>query len=682
MKPFRTTLAAVVAAGLLALAGSPCQAAEQAAAAPAAPSIDARADALLAASALTYTTAAQVDERCTAVLALATDAKSALEARKGPATMEGDYAAYDTLTLVLSDGAGELYTATQSSPIEAVRKAAEACIPKLSELSDEISLSRPIYDRLAAIPTAGLDAKNAYTLRKQLTDYRLAGVDKDAATREKVRKLNAEITRTGLQFQGNIRDDKGDIALEPGDLAGLPADYVAAHGPGKDGLIHLSYDYPDVFPVLQFADQREVRKKVYTAFWNRGHPANDPVLKKLLEERYELAQVLGYPDYAHLVTVNKMIGSPEHAATFLDEVNAAAQPGSVAENAELLAFAKTVDPSIRHLQGYDLGYMQNKLRKARYDVDQAQVRQYFTLARTRAGIFRLVHTLFGSDIRPWHTPVWDPDVTAWELYDGDRLVGRFYLDLSPRDGKYNHAAQFQIRTGVEGRQVPVGALLTNFPASGPMSHGDVTTFLHEFGHLLHDMYSGHTQWATQSYGNLQWDFIEAPSQMLEEWTWDYDTLKTFASNDKGEPIPEDLVKRMNAARHFGEPTFWKRQLGLAAVSLNYYDRKPDFDLGKMFDQQFDRYSPFPVVPGTHMYAGFGHLFGYSAIYYTYVWSKAIALDLFTRFKAAGMDNRQLATRYRQLVLDPGGSEDANELIQNFLGRPLSLEAFKQELLQN
>ena len=180
-------------------------------------------------------------------------------------------------------------------------------------------------------------------------------------------------------------------------------------------------------------------------------------------------------------------------------------------------------------------------------------------------------------------------------------------------------------------------------------------------------------------GNLQWDFIEAPSQLLEEWTWDYDTLKTFASNDKGQPIPQDLVAKMNAGRRFGEPGLWKRQLGLAAVSLNYYNRKPDFDLDSMYDQQTARYSQFPPLEGVHDYASFGHLDGYSAIYYTYVWSKAIALDLFTEFDKAGIRNPEVAARYRKLVLEPGGSQDANVLIQNFLGRPLSLEAFKTEL---
>ncbi|ESQ87213.1 hypothetical protein ABAC460_20800 [Asticcacaulis sp. AC460] len=628
---------------------------------------------------VTETSAAAIDARCAATIDYATRARTELESHTGPASLDKDFQLFDALSLVLGDGSSEMYLISQSSASKDIRTAAEACVPKLSDLGTAVGLSRPIYDRLSGIPTAGLDSSTTFTLNKVLTNYRLAGVDKDDATRGKVKTLQTEITEIGLKFAANIRDDKGDIALKPEELKGLPQDWLDAHKPGADGLVHLTYDYPDVIPVLDFADIRETRKKVAIGFRNRGYPANEPVLKSLLEKRYELAQVLGYPDYATLVTADKMIGNPQRAASFLDDVNVAAKPGAEADYNELLTFARTVDPTIERLEGYDNSYMSNKLRKAKYDVDAQQVRQYFTLNKTRDGIFVLLKDLFKADIRKWDTPVWSPEVTAWELYDGDKLVGRFYLDMSPRDGKYNHAAQFTVRTGVEGVQVPIGALLCNFPADGPMDHDDAVTFLHEFGHLIHHLYSGHTKYANQSMGNLQWDFIEAPSQLLEEWTWDYSTLKTFASNPAGEVIPQALVAKMTAGRHFGEPTMWKGQLAYAAVSLNYYNRKPDFDLSAKYDEQMARYSQFPAVPGTHPYASFGHLDGYSAIYYTYVWSKAIALDLFTQFETAGIRDQATALKYRKLVLEPGGSQDANVLIQNFLGRPLSLDAFKEEL---
>ena len=641
---------------------------------------DAAANAQLKESILTTTSAAAINARCEAVLALGEKAKAELEAMKGPATLAADFAAFDTLQLVLGDGGQEIYLVSQTSPVKEVREAAEACVPKISDLGTKVSLSRPIFDRLTAIPTRGLDARKAFTLQKMLTNYRLAGVDKDDATRAKVTALQKEITEIGLKFAANIRDDKGDIKLKPEDLTGLPQDYIDGHKPAADGFVHLTYDYPDVIPVFDFASKRETRRVVQLAYRNRGWPANETVLKSLLAKRYELAQTLGYADYAPLITADKMIGNPQRAATFLDDVNAAAKPGADADMAELLTFAKTVDPSITRLESYDNSYMSNLLRKQKYAVDAAEVRQYFTYDKARTGIFQLMTDLFGAQFKPWNTPVWDKSVSAWELYDkSGKLVGRFYLDMHPREGKFNHAAQFGIRTGVEGRQVPVGALVTNFPATGPMDHGDVETFLHEFGHLIHALYSGHTEYGVQSMSNLQWDFIEAPSQLLEEWVWNYDTLKTFAANPQGQPIPEALVAKMNAGRRFGEATSWKGQLGYAAVSLNYYNRKPDFELSPMYDEQIARYSQFPPVPGSHPYASFGHLDGYSAVYYTYVWSKAIALDLFTAFQKAGIRDPKVAERYRQIVLEPGGSQDANVLIQNFLGRPLSLEAFKTEL---
>lgn len=491
--------------------------------------------------------------------------------------------------------------------------------------------------------------------------------------------MQKEITAIGLQFDRNISEDKGDMPFKPEELAGVPQDWLEAHKPGADGLVHLTYDYPDLFPVLDFADNRETRRKVASGWLDRGYPANESVLKQLLEKRYELARTLGYPDYATLITADKMIGSPQRATTFIDDANAAAQPGADADYAELLAFAKAADSSIDRLQFYDAFYMKNRLRKQKYDVDAAEVRRYFTYDKARSGIFRLVRDLFGADIRPWDTPTWDTSVSAWELYDGDTLVGRFYLDMHPRTGKYSHVAQFPIRTGVEGRQVPVSALVCNFPATGPMEHPDVTTFLHEFGHLIHSLYSGRVQYATQSMSALPQDFIEAPSQLLEEWTWDYDTLKRFAADEAGQPIPQALVEKMNAGRKFGVAIGQKDQLAFSAISLNFYNRAPTFDLQAMLDAQVSRYSMYPPIASTHMYAGFGHLNGYSALYYTYVWSKAIALDLFTRFESAGIRNPQVAAAYRKTVLDPGGSEDANALIEGFLGRPLSLDAYRQYL---
>lgn len=622
-----------------------------------------------------------INQRCTAALDLATRMKASLEGRSGPAGVDTDFADYDALSDLVNDSANEIYLVSQTHPDKDIRDTAEGCVQKLSAFAAGLTLSRPIYARLSAIDASTLDHQTSYVLNDVLIDFRLAGVDRDDATRAKVEKLQNEITDIGLTFARNIREQKGELVLKStDDLAGLPEDYLDTHKPGTDGLIRISTDYPDAMPIFEFADKEATRKALYMVFQNRAWPANEAVLKSLLEKRQELAGLLGFPNYASLATKDKMIGSPQHALAFLEEVNVAAKDGAAADLAQLLARQQQFDPTATQVMPWSNSYLQNRLRKEKYDVDSAVVRTYFTYQKAKDGIFALVRDLFGADIRPWNTPVWDKSVSAYELYDQGRLVGRFYLDMHPREGKYSHAAQFDIRTGLADRTIPVAALICNFPATGPMDHDDVETFLHEFGHLLHNLYSGHQRYSLQSMNAIPRDFIEAPSQLLEEWVWDYDTLKGFASNAQGEPIPEALVEKMNAARRFGEAMRWKTQLAYSAISLAYYtEPAQSIDLAELWKDKISTYGVMPYVPGTHPYASFGHLDGYSAVYYTYVWSKAIALDLFTRFKQAGIRNREVALSYRKAVLDPGGSADPNDYIRNFLGRPLSTAAFKEEL---
>ena len=634
---------------------------------------------LLAGYQINPVSADAVGARCDAVETLSKKLLTSLEGRTGAATIAGDYQRFDSLYNLLSDTAGQMYLVSQTNVAASVRDAGQKCSERMSAVLTDLSLSRAVYDRLAAIPKADVDESTRFALDKQLLDYRLAGVDRDAATRAQIAQLNKTITEVGLEFDRNISEDKTAVTLGPEALTGMPQDFLDAHKPGADGKIHLTTAYPDVFPVLGFAAKPETRKTIYTAFMNRAHPVNDAVLTRLITERHNLARLLGFPNYATLITKSKMIGSPERAQVFLDEVNGAAMEAARADTARLLARYQRINPAATEVRAWDVSYLNNLVRKEDYDVDAALVRQYFTLDRTREGIFRLVHDLFGSDVRAWTTPVWAPGVTAWELYDGQKLIGRFYLDLSPREGKFNHAAQFGIQAGVEGQRTPISALVCNFPATGPMEHGDVTTFLHEFGHLLHSLYSGHQRFATQGMEQLQGDFIEAPSQLLQEWVWDYDTLKAFAINPAGESIPATLVAKMNAARHFGEAGGWQQQLGFSAVSLGYYSRGPGFDLASSYRDLFNRYSLIKMGPDMHMYAAFGHLNGYSAIYYTYAWSKGIALDLFTRFKAAGIRDPATAVAYRHAVLEPGGSKPAHQLIHEFLGRDANTKAFRDEL---
>ncbi|MCI4354417.1 MAG: M3 family metallopeptidase, partial [Thermoplasmata archaeon] len=282
--------------------------------------------------------------------------------------------------------------------------------------------------------------------------------------------------------------------------------------------------------------------------------------------------------------------------------------------------------------------------------------------------------------------VWHPTVEAYDVVRGGRKLGRCFLDLVPREGKFSHAAQFTVRIGLADRQLPQAALVCNFldpkvaKESARMEYGEVVTFFHEFGHLLHALFSGHGRWLYNTQSFIEWDFVEAPSQLFEEWARDPEVLSTLArSPETGEPIPRELLDRLRAAEGLGRAASWQFQIALAAASLGYYDRDPSgLDRETAFDAMASRYLPIPRPPGTHLEASWGHLMGYSACYYTYAWSLVIARDFLGRFLAKGsLVDPELAARYVDTILAPGSSRPATELVQEFLGRPFDYAAFEK-----
>jgi thimet oligopeptidase len=272
--------------------------------------------------------------------------------------------------------------------------------------------------------------------------------------------------------------------------------------------------------------------------------------------------------------------------------------------------------------------------------------------------------------------VWHPSVRVYDVVRSGAPLGRIYLDMHPRENKYKHAAQFTLRDGVIGTQLPEGVLVCNFPSEPPalMEHDDVVTMFHEFGHLMHHVLGGHHRWVKQSGVATEWDFVEAPSQMFEEWAWSHETLSRFSS------IPEELVARMRRADKFGVGTQTVQQMFYAAISLGFHTCDP-----KALDQLAEvrrlqqRYTPFAYVEGTRFHASFGHLVGYSAMYYTYMWSLVIAKDLLTPFESRGLMDTATTTRYRDAILVPGGTRDASDLVRDFLGRDFDFAAFEKYL---
>ena len=641
-------------------------------------------DSFLARAHLNPSSPAEFTAACQAYHARASAIRSDLEREKGPARIETTFRKFDNLGYVLGAASGDSSVVTQTNLDPATRDAGRACSQKIEALATEISLSRPIYARLKAIDAKAAPPDARFVIQRAIAQYDRAGVGADEATRAKIKALQDRISENSIAFERNIADGRKEVAATPAELAGLPADYIAAQKPGPDGKVRITTDYPNLGPVMSYAADEGLRRRLFEANLTRAYPANDVLLRKIFADRAELAALLGRPNYATLITEDKMIGSPASAARFLDDIAAVVETPARRDLGKMLARLKGIDPAATSVPAWSTAYLSQLIRKEQYAVDPQEVRQYFAYDNVRDGILRLTQDLFGVQIRKWDAPLWGPGVEAYEMVEGGKVIGRFYMDNHPREGKYTHANVIPIRTGLTGRSVPVGILVCNFPAgdhkTGLMEHRDVETFLHEFGHLLHLIFAGRQQWAQQGPFGLEWDFVEAPSQMLENWVWDYETLKRFAVNAKGERIPQALVEKMNRARGFTEAFGDARQLGLSAASLAYHQSPPgNSDLTAVYRTAFDRYSPIPLSAGVHPQASFGHLTGYSAIYYTYMWSKTISSDLFTRFEREGLRNPATARSYREMVLAPGSSKPAATLVSDFLGRPLSLDAYRARL---
>ena len=606
----------------------------------------------------------------------------------GTRTVENTLEPLNRLSIELSAAGSKAGLMENVHPDEAVRQAAEKASQEVSAFVTELSLNRQLYDALAALDVSSEDAQTQRLHERQIRDYRRSGVDKDEATRNKIKALREELVEISQEFSRNIRDGQRSIKLDnAADLKGLPQDFIDGHRPGEDGKIEVNTTYPDYIPILQYAENADVRRRLHYEFNNRGYPENKEVFSRLLGKRYELAQTLGYENYAAYITEDKMSKTPDRVEDFIGQLDDATTTRARQDYNMLLSRKQKDDPSATEVFDWEKSYYSELVKEEQFDFDSQVFRAYFNYPEVKAGILGLCSELFGVTFKKIaDAPTWHPDVEHYEMFEDGKLKGRFYLDMHPRDGKYSHAAQFPLQTGVRGVQEPQAVLVCNFPKPdenglGLMSHDQVETFLHEFGHLLHTLFGGHHRWADQSGIATEWDFVEAPSQMLEEWSMDASTLRTFAKHhETGEMLPAELVEKLRRSKDFGNGIYVKQQNFYSAVSLNAYNQHPSkVDMDTLIPELQAKYSAFSYIDGTHMYTSFGHLDGYSAMYYTYMWSLVIAKDLFSKFDSNDMLNREIATEYKNKVLAPGGTKDAEDLIKDFLGRSYGFDSFARWL---
>ncbi len=626
-------------------------------------------------------------------LAKAQSAIDRIVAVNGPWTIENTLAPYDEAIRQLNAASNLSGLMQQVHPDTAFRDHATAMTTRVSSAASALSLNQSVYRALSSLDLSRVDAATRYYVQQRMLEFRLAGVDKNDAVRKRLRELNEKLTDEQSMFDRNISD--GQMVVEvsnASELDGLPQDYLANHKPGPDGKIHITTNYPDLFPALTYVKSEDLRRRLFLAFGNRAYPKNRDVLRDMMQTRYEIATTLGYDSWADYSAADKMIRNGKNIAAFIQQLDAVTRPLAEREAAILLAEKQKTDSQAKDLFMHDSSYYSDLVRRSRYDFDSRALRPYLPYDRVKRGILDTAATLFHISFRQeQNASAWDPSVETWDVFDNGKAIGRFYLDMHPRPGKYSHAEMAPLLDGIHGKQLPEAVLVCNFPQPtatdpGLMDYDDVVIFFHEFGHLMHHILGGQQEWAGISGITTEPDFAEAPSQMLEGWMHSPQVLASFARDYRsGQPIPAELVARMNRASAFGRAGSISGegvafQIALAQISYDVYkDRPENINLDQVCFDDLRRYTMFIPTPGIHFYAAFNHLGGYSSMYYAYMWDKVIAEDFFQQFDQNNLLAGDAPMRYRRAVLEPGGSMSANDLVKNFLGRPQDMRAFQQWL---
>jgi len=465
---------------------------------------------------------------------------------------------------------------------------------------------------------------------------------------------------------------------------------------------------------MTFASSGALRESMFLAYNTRAYPVNKQILLDLLATRQEVASVLGFRSWADLATADQMMGSAANVRTFLARLEEASREGAIREHELVLEFARTRQPGLNAIDITSRGFWYEQFRRSAFDFDSQSVRPYFPYKRVEAGVLETAAKLFKIEFRRSEATAWDPAVSVFDVLEEGIQVGRFYLDMHPREGKDKWFSAAPVVTGVRGRYMPEAALICNFPGGEtpqrhgpgagdlvtPQRHGpgagdpvrepddpgllqysDVVTFFHEFGHLMHAILGGQTEWAGVSGFSTEGDFIEVPSQMLEEFFRDEKLLQNFAKHyETGEVLPAEIIRKMKTAGAFGRADWVRTQLYYTTLSLDLHDQDPaGIDFDEVTKQLYRSLVPWTWLEGNRMYASFGHLTGYSSNYYTYAFDKVIALDFFGQFDPADLLGGDAGARYRKLVLEQGGSKPGREMVRDFLGRDEEFAAFSKWL---
>ena len=580
---------------------------------------------------------------------------------------------------------------------EKIRNEGLEASKKIENYITKLSLNEDLYNAVVAyVPTA--EAKSLKGFRKKylddlLLDYKRIGFTLSKDKREKVKAVLDVLTDLGLEFDKNIRAAQDTLFLDPKDLAGLPDNYKKERLQ-NNGKYAIDMTYPSYVPFMDQAESDEAREALRFKFNNRARAENIGVLNDILRNRMKLVKLLGYNSYAEYRTEDRMARNPKNVWDFENTLKQQLREKAENDVAEMLTIKSVrLGKNTKTIHPWEAGFYENQVKLKKYNLDREEVRQYFEFNNVTEGLFTIYQQLFNVRFEKVQNPsVWHEDVQMFSIYDKttNALIGNFYLDMFPRANKYGHAAAFSVIMGKmteNGYQKPATALVCNFPKPTDfqpslLTHENVETYFHEFGHLVHGVLTT-SQLISYAGTSVARDFVEAPSQMLENWVWQKESLSLFAKHyETGEVIPEELLEKMIAAKNINSGTKALQQIfyGIYDFTLNDgFDPDGNKSTTDLIKELKNEITFYPYQEGTHQQASFGHLNGYGAAYYGYKWSEVYAQDMFSVFEANGILNPDIGLKYRRIILEKGGTVDPYELVKDFLGREPNSEAFLRSM---
>jgi thimet oligopeptidase len=622
--------------------------------------------------------AAGITRACDTGLERARKTIAQMDARQGPGNI---FMEWNDLQIEIEDVINPIYLLSNVHPDKAARDAAEPCLQKFTTLSTELFQDEKLFKRVQAAQPKEPHQKK---LKKDLIEgFEDSGVALPPDKRARAKEIFDKLEELRQAYDRNVRDDPTRVKFTPAEMEGMPESYLKAHEKTKDadGNYVLTLKYPSYVPFLTNAKNGEARRRYYLAKLNEGGKGNLDILYEIFKLRQELAGLYGLPSFADYSLRRKMVGTPETVNKFLGDVKAAVTDLEKKEIEELRAEkARELGQPLEKvkLERWDVSYYQEKVRKSRFDIDQEKLRKYFPTDKSMEYTMLVAQTLYGVKFQERKVPVWHPDVRYFDVLDAasGRFISGFYLDLFPREGKYNHAAAFPVR-GVSklASRTPISALVTNFNREG-LDHNELETMMHEFGHVLHGVLS-QADYNPQAGTSVKVDFVEAPSQMFEEWARRKESLQLFEKVCPECPhLTDDQIARLDAARKYGQGIRYARQWLYAKFDMELSTNpQPPLAVWKNLESA----TPLGYVEGTMFPASFSHIASnYAAGYYGYMWSEVLALDMLSPFKGHMLDPK-VGIRYRDTILAQGGQQEEAAMVRQFLGRAPSNEAFFAEI---